>query len=326
LLDALQKGASKGVTRLLMAFYFRRAGNRVEGDQTFEFTHKSFGEYLTAKRLVSVIERLHDELERRRRVIDSGFDERRALEDWVKLCGPVAMDTYLFKFIVNEMMLNDRSKVAEWQKTTIQLFNYMLRNGMPMERLEPRPAYHEERRQARNAEEALLAVLNACARLTDEVSKIDWTSSTDFGDLLAHLQAYGQLRLARECLSYLDLTGCLLLMQGFYRADMRNTKFGKAQLFYAGFVNCNLQNADFSNSFCVCTDFRGADLNRADFRGAHIDEGDFRGAVLDAANLERTLLLDTSKRGKNRRNNPQRCGEVSKARSTERRQKVATYQ
>jgi hypothetical protein len=45
---------------------------------------------------------------------------------------------------------------------------------MPMERLTPRPDFQEENRQARNAEEALLGVLNACARVTKTVSKIQW--------------------------------------------------------------------------------------------------------------------------------------------------------
>ncbi|PYS76633.1 MAG: hypothetical protein DMF66_13640 [Acidobacteria bacterium] len=49
LLNLFEEGADKGITRLLMAFYFRRAGVSESGDKTFEFTHTSFGEYLTTK-------------------------------------------------------------------------------------------------------------------------------------------------------------------------------------------------------------------------------------------------------------------------------------
>jgi hypothetical protein len=53
LLDIFQEGAKAGVTRLLTAFYFRQRGQQTGGDKTFEFTHKSFGEYLTALRLMT---------------------------------------------------------------------------------------------------------------------------------------------------------------------------------------------------------------------------------------------------------------------------------
>ena len=56
LLEIFKEGATAGVTRLLAAFFFRQYGQSASGDPTFEFTHKSFGEYLTAKRIVRAIE------------------------------------------------------------------------------------------------------------------------------------------------------------------------------------------------------------------------------------------------------------------------------
>lgn len=60
LLEEFQEGAEKGVSRLLTAFYFRQSDKMQEGEKTFEFTHKSFGEYLTAKRIVRTVSLLHD--------------------------------------------------------------------------------------------------------------------------------------------------------------------------------------------------------------------------------------------------------------------------
>ncbi len=51
LIPALEQGASSGISALLLAFYFRQEGRRGDGDKTFEFTHKSFGEYLTGLRI-----------------------------------------------------------------------------------------------------------------------------------------------------------------------------------------------------------------------------------------------------------------------------------
>jgi len=173
LLDIFQEGAKAGVTSLLTAFYFRHSGFREkDAEKTFEFTHKSFGEYLTARRIVREVRLIHKKLEACRSDPDEGWDERDALKRWAILCGPSAMDEYLFNFIVDEMRLQNSSDVGNWQQTLCHLIGFMLRHGMPMERLDPRPSFQEENRQARNAEEALLAVLNACARLTKINSKI----------------------------------------------------------------------------------------------------------------------------------------------------------
>jgi hypothetical protein len=47
--DSFQEDSKTSVTRLLTAFYFRESGGVRASEKTFEFTHKSFGEYLTAK-------------------------------------------------------------------------------------------------------------------------------------------------------------------------------------------------------------------------------------------------------------------------------------
>ena len=78
--DALPPALSKmlesdhGIVRLMVAFYFQRAG--FEGqEEAFEFTHKSFGEYLTARRIVSRLRELIEDLEteRKRKSGSSGF-------------------------------------------------------------------------------------------------------------------------------------------------------------------------------------------------------------------------------------------------------------
>jgi hypothetical protein len=46
---------SGGFSRLIAAFYFQATERDTVSGQAFEFTHKSFGEYLTARRLVREI-------------------------------------------------------------------------------------------------------------------------------------------------------------------------------------------------------------------------------------------------------------------------------
>ena len=135
-----QENAQASVTRLLTAFYFRRSGSDSTGEETFEFTHKSFGEYLTAKRIVREVRLIQKKLTARQSDPDEGWDEREALRRWVVLCGSTRMDEYLFNFILDEVRLQyqaDPAEVATWQQTFCSLMGFMLRQGMPMERLDP---------------------------------------------------------------------------------------------------------------------------------------------------------------------------------------------
>ncbi len=292
LLGALQEGASKGVTRLLMAFYFRRAGNTVAGDQTFEFTHKSFGEYLAARRIVGVIAHLHDEMQRRKDNFESGYDERIALEYWLKLCGPVAMDRYVFDFIRNEMMLRDITDVAKWQDSLISLINFVLRNGMPMDRLIPRPTFQEELRQARNSEEALLCALNICATLTERVSKIDWPAPYSCGEWIARLQGQrggSENVMTLDCLSFLDLENCYLAFRDLLHANLRNTNLKSASLAYANLDGAKLEGVNFEQCNFMQASLKGADFGRKS-ASANVKPINFKNAYLDRANLSKTNL------------------------------------
>jgi hypothetical protein len=195
LLRRFEEGAKAGVTRVLTAFYFRQFGRTTGGDSTFEFTHQSFREYLTAIRLIDALELIQDEMDRRQKRLGAGWDEAAALKYWAEVCGPTRMDRELWIFVDREVRRRGEVAARAWQKMLCGLISSMLKNGMPMDLLSPRPSYHEETRQARNAEEALLAVLNACAQTSRELSHIDWPqaesangSKTAFGAWLKRLQ------------------------------------------------------------------------------------------------------------------------------------------
>ncbi|MEM9450070.1 MAG: hypothetical protein AAGA75_16235 [Cyanobacteria bacterium P01_E01_bin.6] len=120
LLGIFEEGAKVGVTRLLAAFYFRQSGIR-GNERTFEFTHKSFGEYLTACRIVRAMERIQKQLDRRQEDMEEGWDERAALLHWAEVCGPTRMDQYLANFLCDEVALHPTESVSKWQKTFAHL-------------------------------------------------------------------------------------------------------------------------------------------------------------------------------------------------------------
>jgi hypothetical protein len=310
LLDSYQEGAQQGLTKLLTAFYFRQAGQRNQDhDKTFEFTHKSFAEYLTAKRVVKMVAQIHEELQRHKQSSRSGWNEDEALEEWAKLCGMTAMDSYVFEFICNEMQLQ-KSHVSEWQKTLSSLISYMLREGMPMHILWEGmlkhelqlPTYKDTCRQARNAEEALLAALNACARVTQQLSNVEWESETAFGEWVSRLQPQrsgGENTLAFDCFSYLNLSGCYLDLHDFYAAnlqranlegaDLQLANLQLANLQRANLVGANLERANLVGAYLVEANLREADLVKANLRGANL-----RGAKLENANLEEVKHIETA--------------------------------
>ena len=281
--DSFQSDSQGSITRLLTAFYFRESGDLRGSEKTFEFTHKSFGEYLTARRIVDRVKQIHKKLQDSENDYDNDYDPRQALIAWATLCGPTAIDEYLFRFIVNQMQLQSPDEVKQWQKTLGHLIEYLLVKGMPMEGLKNRPNFQEEMRQARNAEEALLAVFNACGRVTKEIFSIQWPSPEAFGNWLARLQGQRidyKPMFVLDCLSFLDLQNCLLIHRDLCGANLAGANLVGAILEMAILEGANLEWANL-----VGANLEGAILKRANLEWANLVGANLVGAILEMANL-----------------------------------------
>jgi uncharacterized protein YjbI with pentapeptide repeats len=299
--DNFQENAQASVTRLLTAFYFRRSGSDSTGEETFEFTHKSFGEYLTAKRIVREVRLIQKKLTARQSDPDEGWDEREALHRWAILCGSTTMDEYLFNFILDEVRLqyqSDAAEVAKWQQTFCSLMEFMLRQGMPMERLVPRPNYQEEFRQSLNAEDSLLAVLGIFQRFTQEVSNIEYPSFEAFGILLARLcgqRTDGSNPMSLHVLTYLNLSDCTLIARDFIGANLRGANLRGAKLIGANLIGADLIGSNLSGANLAEANLReakliGANLIGAKLKEANLKEANLREAKLIGANLREANL------------------------------------
>ncbi|MFA7243006.1 MAG: pentapeptide repeat-containing protein [Sulfuricellaceae bacterium] len=309
-LDAFQDGAKRGITRLLAAFFFRQHGERVKGDPTFVFTHKSFGEYLAARRLVRAMQDVVEELTRRETTgRGKGWGEIEALHHWAIWCGPTAISPYIHQFLVAEVSAMTQEKAAEWQRCFTRLFSYLLRHGMPMERLQL-PCFQDALFQSRNAEEALLAALNACARATRQVSRVEPPNRTCFGAWFKRIQGQrsgSESVLAARCLSWLDLSDSILDFCDLYAADLSNAELINIQVLRGGLWDANLNGADLRRANLSGADLRRADLRRAKLSGANLSgadlseadlrRADLRGADLSEADLRRADLCGADLRG-----------------------------
>ena len=288
LLDTFQEGAKVGVSRLLAAFFFRQYGQRLSGDPTFVFTHKSFGEYLTARRIVRASDKIVRELARRNANPDEGWDERDALKHWAQICGPSVMSRYLHSFLLNEMRLRPSTEVIQWQERLAKLFSYMLRHHMPIEQLQL-PTFGQALFESRNAEEALLVMLNACAVITGIVSKIEQPDPTAFGTWFRRIQGQrigpGSV-LAAECLSFLNLANAFLDISDCYGANFEHSNLRNIRAYHCCFQRANLAGADLQRAYLESANLEGANLEGAKLKGANLKGAKLRGARMKGAELD----------------------------------------
>lgn len=294
LLEAFQENAKSGVTRLLAAFFFRQHGRNDSGDATFVFTHKSFGEYLTARRIVRTLEKMVRKLNEQVEDQYEGWDEREALRYWVEICGPSPISRDLHGFLLNEIKLRS-FQIPPLQARLAEIFGYMLQHGMPMELLVDR-RYEEKWFLARNSEEALLVALNSCARVTQARSPIRISKYTDqdpkvFGTWLKRIQgqriinSFPDTVLITDCLSFLGLGAISLDVGDFYRARLDSVDLRNASCQLACFHEAHLTNADLQGSKLSDANFRQAHLENVKLQKACLEGADLREAHLERANL-----------------------------------------
>ncbi|MEZ5040305.1 MAG: pentapeptide repeat-containing protein [Saprospiraceae bacterium] len=299
LLERFKEGAKSGITRLLTAFYFREYGIE-NGEQTFEFTHKSFGEYLTAARLVKLVSKIHQQVKLRQSDYDVGWDEKKALLTWLEVTGESPIDNYLLIFIRNEVKKQPVERLKEWQLTLSNLISFVLKNGLPI--LKHDETIKENWRVTRNAEEALLVILNSCAIQTKEISKINFPLDTSLGEWISKIQPQrldGSNVIAFSCLSYLDINHQIFHLKDLFSvnlqgAKLQNAKLQNANLQYADLQNANLQNANLQGTNLQNADLQGAKLQNAKLQNTNLQNTNLQYANLLSANLQDADLQDAN--------------------------------
>ena len=158
-------------------------------------------------------------------------------------------------------------------------------------------------RQSRNAEEALLAALNACARRTRTISRIKQpdqeAGSVAFGTWLRRIQGQwkGTASLVVLCLSYLDLVQTHLVMSDFTEADMSHSDLSRANLYSsrcarARFDHAILHGATLANCELRWANFDGAVLRDVNLKEANLTFAHLYGIDADAEARKALGLVD----------------------------------
>ncbi|MBB3035146.1 NACHT domain-containing protein [Alteriqipengyuania lutimaris] len=268
LLPSFEKGMSDGISNLLLAFYFRQKGLREDGQKTFEFTHKSFAEYLIALALFRLIKEIVRKRKQHKANFDEGWDEGEAAFRWARLCGKTALDHEVLAFVDREIQRLSQDEQVCGQSVFSELVAVFVRDGVDMDRFSTLRT-NEKNRRFRNAAEACVAVLNSFAVATGEVSNIDWPSRTAAGAFLRKLSGQRQgpvNQLVLYCLRRLNFSGCVLDMFDFYSAELSGSIFDDADLHFAIFASADVRGCRFRHAKFLNTNFSNAKMANAEFR------------------------------------------------------------
>lgn len=280
LLEKFQEGASAGVTRLLAAFFFRQHGERAStGDRTFIFTHKSFGEFLTACRIVRAVERMVKQMSLREASLEDGWSTRDALSYWAGVCGPSACTRYIRGFIQGEFRRRSSDCANACRNGLSDLFADLLANGMPMEKVGLK-TFSESLYHSRNAEEALLVAMNAAAVVTETVAYIRQPElqPAAFGAWFRRIQGQRigpQPSLAANCLSFIGIPGAIVDISDFYGADFSHADLSGIVAHFTNFGSCRFQGTNLKKAMIPWSAFDGADLRGADLEDANLQHAVF---------------------------------------------------
>ena len=159
--DYFGEESKSGILRILTAFYFSKFASTNEGDDIFEFTHKSFQEFLTSRRIIEEVNVVSAELNRRKNNPYSGIGEETALIRWAELCGPSKIDHDTARFIVDHINLAKKPDLKRWLITLLDLTRFIRKYDFPMEKLTSKFRFKEQKRISENAEIALYFILQA---------------------------------------------------------------------------------------------------------------------------------------------------------------------
>lgn len=315
IMEVFQKDAEKGILRLLTAFYFRQKGLDVQdGSKTFEFTHKSFGEYLVARRLVRFLELMSKQLANAEEGEENSWNENECLKRWYRIAHQNRLDVKTHHFIRWEIKRYKIEQVEKWQKDLDRLFGYSLRKGFSEDRL--KDSYKNETNLITNAEENLLLLRLVCAETTKKTAPIDWGETSNLIKWLERSKNQGDSPSPRHLnniffnnficknayFRIVFFTNSILEKSSFenmYFSDcifedsiIVNSRFKNNYFNLGRFDNSKLSKVTYLKNIFNQTSFSGSSLKNTDFKLCSLTNVDFSQATLENSSFSGSSLID----------------------------------
>ncbi|NQV21768.1 MAG: pentapeptide repeat-containing protein, partial [Rhodospirillales bacterium] len=322
--DRFQRDDGGDVSNLALTFYFKRSDKDSQG---FEFTHKSFSEYLVARLLFRIATELADD------VIRGRLGHDALLGVWLKLAGPSHISEYMVPFLHNEARSLELNELKLIREALEALFVTIIHDGLPAHNTSP-GTWRRAEDQQRNGEINLLACLNCIVRVLFELEpktnrlKFQWgedsTAPAKFlrrliasngAQVFAYLglshinysgdfEKYGwfspfmtsmflpMANLDQTCFDGAILAGSFMRETSLLNASLRNLSAWGAEFDEAVLDRANLEGSTLHHSRFEGASLKGANLKGANLKGANFNNANLEGANLENANLEDAELVD----------------------------------
>lgn len=311
------------LSNVALLFYTRKDE---EGGRGYEFLHKSFGEYLTACGLCQVFIRWANQVDDPA----SDFSSAEFLKRWLLLTGPAPLTREIQAFLRNEVWLAVAETTEESTshaarrlvRIGAKLFDVALREGLPAHQLGI--SWREAEQQERNAEEALLGVIDSLARVAFPMNAFSQLPNNGgWGPGPVEIPEFKRAgvfasfvrRMSNDVFGWSAAANFFVLMPSspiysmFSRLNLQRVDFSGLQLCQADFEGGDLEGSVFVGACLSEVKFAGANLRGATFEYAHLDDVDFTGTdvtdmSVDTADLDKKSResLKTSKGSRASRN------------------------
>lgn len=288
-LKRLSDDSDAALTTLLDCFFCRVL--QVAEYRHVEFTHKSFSQFLIARRVVRLMVGMPQG-----RVLPPKEAEDM-LKQWLELCGEAILDGAIFDFLIAEVASRLDECTKELQKALAALLAESLESGMPLPEAATRSRTAE--RQIRNAEIALLCAVSALSRVPGrdpspiriDLAILPATLHRLFGPMKEWSVARQTLHIFR--LAGADLSGANLTEVYLDGVDLTGADLTRADLSAAKLAGANLTNAKLWGANLWAANLTRANLSRADLSFATLTAANFTDANLSDADLTHANLWHT---------------------------------
>lgn len=276
-----------------------RAGQD-DASSGFEFIHKSFGEYLAARGLLSYALKTAAELET--------IDPEDVEQSWCQIIGVAELTYEIIDFLYNEARLKLTQETAVGPKDSLtDLINWVLVHGFSVHKLAPELSWTDLAARHSCSVSALLASTSAVATAIpigdwdSYRSKTPWTVNIDWLATEKHptiiftneLSSQATRALRRINLNQQMLWNFPLISINLEGADMR-----ESHSIWSLLVTSNLENANLD--FCMFTEgqLKGVHLKGCSLVGAIFDKAHFVGVDMRHCDLRDAsfVKLDASSR------------------------------
>lgn len=272
------------VTNLAMNFYLKSSEKSERG---FEFTHKSFGEYLAARAILSIAKECSDYYVRK---------PDHALQDWYKSTKSGKFDSDILQFCHDEARLwVAQSGGLERLQFVKGMFEriaaHVASDGFPISA--DGSSWRKFESEQTSAECGIWVILNACSRAIASSGEresalivIDWRESEGWTSLFQRLGDKLNGKIIFQCMSNilaknqefnefvareLNLDGAIIDDSLFVRVDVQNGAFSRCSMRNVRFYECKLSGVDFSDADMEGVIFHSSSLRSSAFDRCRAD-------------------------------------------------------